>query len=133
VIGLPSGQEVRTFSGYASYLAAGNGPTAFSPNGGSVLMQTDFCKPPTWSLDVAGVDGSVRTIAQGSFMVTKFSPDGSLVAYTSGTQLWVVASDGSSAPRRLATGVHGPAGFEWSPDSRWISVPPFFGGFDQCN
>ena len=131
VIELSSGRELESFPAYASYLAAGNGPASFSADGRMVLMQSDFCKPG-WSLAVAGVDGSVRTIAQGSFTVTKFSPDGLQVAFTAGTQLWVGASDGSTPARRLATGVHGPAGFEWSPDGKWISVPPYFGGFGQC-
>jgi hypothetical protein len=55
-----------------------------------------------------------------------------MVGFTRGTELWVVGVDGSTPARRLAEGVHGPAGFEWSPDSTSISYQPFFGGYDQC-
>ena len=126
VVRIADGQEIATFPAYPGYETID-----FSPDGRSVLMQTDYCGPG-WSLAVGSLDGSARAVARGSFMVTKFSPDGTQVGFTRGTELWVVASDGNTPARRLAEGVHGPAGFEWSPDGKWISVPPFFGGFDQC-
>lgn len=127
VVRIADGQEVATFPAYPGYETID-----FSPDGRSVLMQTDLCGPG-WSLAVGALDGSIRAITRGSFMVTKFSPDGSQVGFTRGTELWVVANDGNTPARRLAEGVHGPAGFEWSPDGKWITVPPYFGGFDQCN
>ena len=126
VLRISDGREFATLPAYAAY-----GSIDFAPDGNTFLLETDYCGAG-WSLGVGGVDGSVRSIARGSFMVTKFSPDGSQVGFTRGTELWVVPSDGSAPARRLAEGVHGPAGFEWSPDGKWISVPPFFGGFDQC-
>lgn len=128
VIRLSDGKNQTTLPAYNSNYNSAD----FSPDGRSVLAQADICRPD-WSLEVASLDGSTRVIAQGGFMATKFSPDGRQVAFTRGTELWVVPSDGSAPARRLAEGVHGPAGFEWSPDSQWITVPPFFGGFDQCN
>ncbi|MEP6870920.1 MAG: hypothetical protein ABI939_03620 [Anaerolineaceae bacterium] len=126
VVSIPDGQEVATFPAYAGYETID-----FSPDGRSVLMQTNLCGP-NWTLAAGGLDGSTRTIARGSFMVSKFSPDGTQVGFTRGTELWVVASDGNTPARRLAEGVHGPAGFEWSPDGKWMIVPPYFGGFGQC-
>jgi|GEM_PF-6829903 len=106
--------------------------TSFAPDGSAALMMTDYCRPETWTLDIGSIDGTKRTLARGGAMALKFSPDGRWVGYTKGIELWVVRSDGAEPPRKLADDIHGPAGFEWSPDSRWISVPPFFGGFDQC-
>jgi hypothetical protein len=127
LVRIADGRTVATFSAYDSNY----NPASFSPDGQSVLLQTDLCGP-NWSLRVGKVDGSSRAIEQGAFMATKFSPDGTRVGFTRGTELWVVDSDGATPARRLAEGVHGPFGFEWSPDSKWISLPPFFGGFDQC-
>jgi hypothetical protein len=124
---IADGQAVATFAAYDSNY----NPASFSPDGQSVLLQTDLCGP-SWSLRVGKLDGSSRVIARGAFMATKFSPDGTQVGFTRGTELWTVDSDGGTPPRRLAENVHGPFGFDWSPDSKWISVPPFFGGFDQC-
>lgn len=106
-------------------------PLEFAPDGSNVLVQTDVCRE--WNLAVLGLDGTLRQIAgPGGFYVVEYSPDGSLVAFTRGTELWVVPSDGKSPPRQLATGIHGPAGFEWSPDGKWLAVPDFFGGFGAC-
>ena len=126
VLRIADGRETATFPGYAGYNALD-----FTPDGRSLLLQTGFCGS-NWSIGVGALDGTVRSIATGGFMVGKFSPDGSQVGFTRGTELWVVASDGNTPARRLAEGIHGPAGFDWSPDSKWISVPPFFGGFDWC-
>ena len=123
---IADGEETATVSGYPGYNALD-----FTPDGRSLLLQTGFCGS-NWSIGVGALDGTVRSITPGGFMVGKFSPDGSQVGFTRGTELWVVASDGNTPARRLAEGIHGPAGFDWSPDSKWISVPPFFGGFDWC-
>ena len=123
---IADGEETATVSGYPGYNALD-----FTPDGRSLLLQTGSCGS-NWSIGVGALDGTVRSITPGGFMVGKFSPDGSQVGFTRGTELWVVASDGNTPARRLAEGIHGPAGFDWSPDSKWISVPPFFGGFDWC-
>ncbi len=125
VVGLDSGQEVRAF-------ADAYGPPDFSRDGVSVLMQRDYCGP-NWALVIGTLDGGVRVVTPGGALVTKFSPDDSRVGFTRGKELWVAASDGASPARRIATEVHGPFGFEWSPDGKSITVPPYIGGFDQCN
>lgn len=127
IVSITDGNQLVSLPGAVSNY---NG-ASFSRDGGRALMGSGFCTPD-WLLESVGTDGSRLPLSKGSFMAAKFSPDGSQVAFTRGITLWVVAADGSSAPRQLADEVHGPAGFEWSPDSRWISVPPFFGGFDQC-
>ncbi|MEO8539715.1 MAG: hypothetical protein ABI577_08235 [bacterium] len=124
---LATGKTVASFAAYGSNY----GPGSFSPDGSSLVVQTDVCGAD-WSLGLASLTGTIRTLARGGVMHAKVSPDGSLVGFTRGTELWVVASDGGSPARRLAEGVHGPAGFDWSPDSQTISYQPFFGGFDQC-
>jgi hypothetical protein len=128
VVRVADGQEVASFAD--AYLSEYNSPS-FTSNGEELLVAMDVCGPG-WSIDVGRLDGTTTRVASGGSMAMKFSPDGKQVAFTSGTTLWVVPGDGSTAPRQLAEDVHGPAGFEWSPDSRWITMPPFFGGFGQC-
>jgi dipeptidyl aminopeptidase/acylaminoacyl peptidase len=125
---LASGVEVAVFT--ASAASYPNAPLEFAPDSTNVLVQTDVCK--AWNLAVAGVDGALRQVASGGFWVVKYSPDGKLIGFTRGTELWTVRSDGSAPARRIATDAHGPAGFEWSPDGRWLAVPDFFGGFGAC-
>lgn len=122
-------QAVATFEN--AYLAEYTSGPSFGL-GGRLAAMGNFCEPASWSVDALSPDGTRSLVASGGAMRIKFSPDGRWVAFTRGITLWVVAADGSSAPRQLADEVHGPAEFWWSPDSRWISVPPFFGGFDQC-
>lgn len=124
ILRLADGEVMATFPTYAGY-----GEVDFSPDGRSILMQSDFCGPE-WAVEVGGLDGSRRVIAPGSALYTKFSRDGAQVGILRGT---VVHADGSAAARRIAEGLHGPAGFDWSPDGKWISVPPYFGGFGICS
>jgi Tol biopolymer transport system component len=61
----------------------------------------------------------------------QISPDGRLVAYvvtdvvmtdnTTNSDLWLVAADGSSAPRRLTNSPKADSHPRWSPDGRWIA------------
>jgi hypothetical protein len=129
VVRIGDSRVVATFEGaYASnYNRA-----SFTPDGGTVAMVFDLCRPETWTLDAGRIDGTRTTLAEGGSMAAKFSPDGQWLGFTRGVELWAVPSDGSAPARRLADEVHGPAGFEWSPDSRWITAVPYFGGFGQC-
>lgn len=109
-----------------------NAQAQFAPDGREVLVQTDVCQPQ-WGLAAAHRDGTLTQLVQGADpRVAVYSPDGKLVAYTTALELWVVPADGSAAPLRLATQVHGPAGFAWSPDGARIVFWPFSGGFGAC-
>lgn len=126
---LADGQAVATYDN--AYLAEYASGPSFGLDGHLAAM-SNFCEPTSWSIDILARDGTRATVDRGGAMRIKFSPDGRWVAFTRGVTLWVVVSDGSSAARQIADDVHGPAEFWWSPDSKWISVPPYFGGFDQC-
>jgi hypothetical protein len=129
VVRLGDAEVVATFE--AAY-ASNYNRASFTTDGGAVAMVFGLCRPEVWTLGVGRLDGSRTTLLEGGSMAAKFSPDGKWLGITRGTELWAVPSDGSAPARRLAKEVHGPAGFEWSPDSRWISMAPYFGGFGQC-
>lgn len=129
LVNLVDGRNIATFEN--AYLAEYNSGPSFGL-GGRLAAMANFCDPPSWTVDALYPDGTRSAIARGGAMRIEFSPDGKWLAFTRGITLWVAAVDGSVAPRQVADDVHGPAEFSWSPDSRWISIPPFFGGFDQC-
>lgn len=126
---LADGQPVATYEN--AYLAEYTSGPSFGL-GGRLAAMANFCEPGAWSIDALSPDGTKSVVASGGAMRIKFSPDGRWLAFTRGVTLWLAAADGSVAPHQIADQVHGPAEFFWSPDSRWIAVPPFFGGFDQC-
>ena len=109
-----------------------NAPLEFSPDSTAVLVQTGVCEPGKWKMALARSDGVLETLAGGTFGVVKFSPDGKRIGFTRGTELWVLEFATGAQPKRLAEGIHGPAGFVWSPDSKWMAAPSFFGGFGAC-
>ncbi len=63
--------------------------------------------------------GNQATLASGLFYSTRWSPDGTRIAYVKSDQLGVVDIDGANA-RNLTGGVHN-AGLAWSPDGSRIA------------
>ena len=63
--------------------------------------------------------GNQTTLASGRFYSTRWSPDGTRIAYVKSDQLGVIDIDGTSA-RILTGGVH-IAGLAWSPDGSRIA------------
>jgi dipeptidyl aminopeptidase/acylaminoacyl peptidase len=102
----------------------------FSPDGSRLAFVVD--EPPSgatrarhiWMLDVAS--GTVRqfTSSAKGESSPRWSPDGSLLAFTSGrdntNRLYLIAADGGEA-RALTKGKWSVGSFAWSPDGRQIA------------
>lgn len=84
-----------------------------------------------------GIDGSKQKdiTTGGSSSSPRWSPDGKLIAYVAGGQIWVMKPDGTDKKQitKISTGAGGPV---WSPDGKWIA----FGSdvypecpTDECN
>lgn len=104
---------------------------------GATRINVPGAREVTWiandELAIGGVDGRVTPIVDGFAYAYSWSPDGSRVALSHGTDLWVAPADGSVPPTPvLADGVHGNVPARWSPDGRWLQFTPFFGGFGAC-
>ncbi|MGC2638175.1 MAG: protein kinase [Acidobacteriaceae bacterium] len=94
---------------------------AVSPDGADLLVadevgQTDF-NGPLWVVPVLG--GSPRRLGDASGGGAAWSPDGQMIAYTDGADVYVAKSDGSE-PRKLFTAQNLAYRPAWSPDGRMI-------------
>jgi dipeptidyl aminopeptidase/acylaminoacyl peptidase len=73
-----------------------------------------------YSVSLGG--GQPRQLSRGdkSSSNPRWSPDGRLVAYASGGQIWTMRPDGSATKKitDISTGASGPV---WSPDGKWIA------------
>jgi len=81
--------------------------------------------------------GGMKQLTTGDRSSTspRWSPDGKKIAYTTGSQVWVMDSDGDNKDQvtKISTGAAGPV---WSPDGNWIAftsdVYPDCNN-DECN
>ena len=90
---------------------------AWSPDGTMLAFQRDN------GIDVATGPGAVRHVVSiANPGRPAWSPDGKTIAYTVGSALYVVAADGSSAPRRLASNLRNPGPPSWSANGAQIAV-----------
>ncbi len=93
-------------------------PLSLSPDG-SVLLVVDGqgvpAKGPLWGLPVLG--GSPRRLADTIGQSASWSPDGQMLAYTNGGELFVARADGTDSRKLLSMKklVSDPV---WSPDGR---------------
>ena len=101
---------------------------AVSPDGASLLVadevgQTAF-RGPLWAVPVLG--GSARKLGDAEGQAAAWSPDGQMIAYSDGKDLFTAQSDGSKSHKltSLPDLVYNPA---WSPDGTVIRFS--VGGF----
>lgn len=106
-------------------------PLAVSPDGATLLVadevgQTAF-HGPLWSVPVLG--GSARKLGEIDTPSAAFSPDGQMIAYCSGNDLFVAKSDGGESRKLLSLpdAVFDPV---WSPDTKSIRFR-LGGGFNS--
>jgi serine/threonine protein kinase/Tol biopolymer transport system component len=108
-------------------------PLALSPDGSQFLMVDGHGFPvsgPLWSLPVLG--GSPRPLADLEGDSGAWSPDGKLLAYAVGNNLFVAGADGRD-PRKVVTmkdpaDVWGPV---WSPDGSRLRFTIYVAGMGQ--
>jgi len=112
-----SGGETRKLSIMPS---ANMLPLSLSPDG-SVLLVVDGqgvpAKGPLWGLPVLG--GSPRRLADSIGQSASWSPDGQMLAYTNGGELFVARADGTDSRKlfSMKSLVSDPV---WSPDGRHL-------------
>ena len=106
-------------------------PLAVSPDGSTLLVadevgQTAF-HGPLWSVPVLG--GSARKLGDIDTPAASFSPDGQMIVYGSGNDLFLSKSDGSESRKlvSLPDAVFDPV---WSPDAKTIRFR-LGGGFNS--
>ena len=103
------------------------GDPQLSPDARSVLytvgvVDKDGNRVVTQIYSVSVDGGQPKQITSGdrSNSSPRWSPDGRLVAYTTGGQIWTMRPDGDGKKKvtDISTGAGNPV---WSPDSRWIA------------
>ena len=69
---------------------------------------------------IAGGSPKQLTTGTSSSTTPRWSPDGKKIAFTTGSQIWVMDNDGDDKKQitRISTGAGGPV---WSPDGNWLA------------
>jgi Tol biopolymer transport system component len=98
---------------------------SISWDGSKVTFQRLDPSTKTSGIYVVNADGSgLKLVAtrQGIYnrlQYPRFSPDGKSIAYSAGSDEWLMNADGSDQ-RMIVQGISGPA--SWSPDGRWLAM-----------
>ena len=109
--------------------AAASAPASVQPAAGNGSGQLVFQTHSGGAIYIVNADGTgLRYVTNG--IDPQLSPDGRFVAYAAGplgrpekhrqTALWLVATEGRSAPRRLTAGTAHERLPKWSPDGAWL-------------
>lgn len=87
---------------------------------GDVNFDANRVVTQIYTTSLAG--GGMKQLTNGdrSSSAPRFSPDGKKIAFTTGSQIWVMDSDGDNKEQvtKISTGAAGPV---WSPDGKWIA------------
>lgn len=102
-------------------------PTALSPNGSELLLVDANGDPPAgplWSLPVLG--GSPRRLGETDGNSGAWSPDGKMLAYCNGSDLFLANADGSESRKLITMKDAGIASDPvWSPDGTHLRFDVF--------
>jgi eukaryotic-like serine/threonine-protein kinase len=116
--------QVSTSGGEVAQVAVPK-PTMFllsvSPDGANLLAADEVgmtaFRGPLWSIPVLG--GAARRLGESAGQTASWSPDGQMMAYGDGHDLFTAKSDGSD-PRKLFSAPDRPRNLTWSPDGSVI-------------
>jgi eukaryotic-like serine/threonine-protein kinase len=96
---------------------------AVSPDGADLLVADmvgrSEVKGPLWAVPVLG--GSPRRLGEAAGRDAAWSPDGQMIAYTDGSDVYVAKSDGSE-PHKIFTAPNQASFPAWSPDGQVIRL-----------
>lgn len=129
IVAVAGGAEVARFPSTGSFQQAA---VNWSPDSEQSIALHDMCSPDE-SIVILSAEGGVSELDDGFAYSYAWSRDGSQVAYSKSTDLWVADVSGTTAPVLvIPEGVHGPAAPTWSPDGRWVTAWTMFGGYGRC-
>ncbi|HKN60344.1 MAG TPA: winged helix-turn-helix domain-containing protein [Candidatus Acidoferrales bacterium] len=91
-----------------------------SPDGSHLLVgsfEGDEQQLALWSVPIP--EGAPRRLGDTRAQGAAWSPDGQSLMYASDKDIYMAGADGSE-PRKIATAMHPPESFRWSPDGRVV-------------
>jgi dipeptidyl aminopeptidase/acylaminoacyl peptidase len=141
-LALPIVAQTRTYSVEDLLKARRVGDPQVSPDGkqvaftiGDVNFDANRVVTQIYVTPIGGGEAKQLTNGDRSSTAPRWSPDGQKIAFTTGSQVWLMDTDGDHKTQvtKISTGAAGPV---WSPDGKWIAFTSDVYadcGDDSCN